>query len=168
MYIKDRPEYKNKTTPLSFPPETTIYEAVQSMSAQNFGSVIVQNKDGDLLGIVTERDLLKRVLGKNLDPKTTLLSDVMTTEIKVAKETDNIYDWLRMMSNERFRHLPVVDDAGKVVCILSQGDFVSYTWPELIYKIKTDITKKTALTYQPFLIFSAALLYAVVVYIILK
>ena len=46
------------------------------------------------------------------------------------------------MSNERFRRVPVVDDGGHIKAIMTQGDFVSYTWPELIYQAK-DLTVKT-------------------------
>ena len=60
----------------------------------------------------------------------------MTKDLKLAKVDDNLLDWLRQMSNDRFRHLPVVDDAGKLIGLMSQGDFVSYTWPELINRVK--------------------------------
>ncbi len=56
----------------------------------------------------------------------------MTTDLKVARADDDLLDWLRLMSNERFRHLPVVDDQGVIIGMMSQGDFVSYTWPELM------------------------------------
>jgi Mg/Co/Ni transporter MgtE len=60
----------------------------------------------------------------------------MTTDLKVARAEDDLLDWLRHMSNERFRHLPVVDDEGRLISILSQGDFVSYTWPELMSRLR--------------------------------
>jgi CBS domain-containing protein len=60
----------------------------------------------------------------------------MTKDVKVARETDDVLDWLRIMSNERFRRLPVVDDSGRVVCVFTQGDFVSYTWPDLLFQAK--------------------------------
>ena len=50
------------------------------------------------------------------------------------KENDNVIDWLRIMSNDRFRRLPVVDEKNKIKVIFTQGDFVSYTWPDLIYQ----------------------------------
>ena len=49
--------------------------------------------------------------------------------------------WLRQMSNERFRHVPVVDKSGKLINIMSQGDFVSYSWPNLMYQVK-EMTKE--------------------------
>ena len=58
----------------------------------------------------------------------------MTTRVKTASQDDNLISWLRQMSNERFRHVPVVDNTGKLVNVMSQGDFVSYTWPDLIFQ----------------------------------
>ena len=60
-------------------------------------------------------------------------SDVL---IKVADKDDQLTSWLRQMSNERFRHVPVVDKSGKLINVMSQGDFVSYTWPNLVYQVK--------------------------------
>ena len=58
----------------------------------------------------------------------------MTSNPRVADENDNVLDWLRIMSNDRFRRLPVVDKNGKIKVIFTQGDFVSYTWPDLFYQ----------------------------------
>ena len=79
---------------------------------------------------------MKRLLNGSKNPKTTKLKDIMTSPVKVADQNDNLVSWLRQMSNERFRHLPVVDKAGKLINIMSQGDFVSYTWPNLLYQVK--------------------------------
>ena len=62
------------------------------------------------------------------------LEKIMTENPRVANENDNIIDWLRIMSNDRFRRLPVVDSDGKIKVIFTQGDFVSYTWPDLIFQ----------------------------------
>ena len=76
-----------------------------------------------------------------MNPKTTKLRDIMTTPVKVADKDDEMIVWLRQMSNERFRHVPVVDHSGKLINIMSQGDFVSYSWPNLMYQVK-EITKE--------------------------
>ena len=60
----------------------------------------------------------------------------MTREVKTASPDDHVIDWLRQMSNERFRHLPVVDADGRLINLLSQGDFVSFTWPELLLNLR--------------------------------
>ena len=76
-----------------------------------------------------------------MNPKTTKLKDIMTSPVKVADKDDEMVIWLRQMSNERFRHVPVVDKSGKLINIMSQGDFVSYSWPNLMYQVK-EMTKE--------------------------
>lgn len=142
MKIKDRPEYKRKSLVLTFGPQETVFAAVQVMSEKNYGAAVVISPDRKPIGIVTERDFMRRLLSKQRDPKTTTLSEIMTTDLKLAREDDDLLDWLRQMSNDRFRHLPVVDDHGALVSIMSQGDFVSYTWPQLIGRVREQ-TKAT-------------------------
>ena len=112
------------------------------MAKNNFGSVVVTNEKLKVIGIVTERDIVKRLILKNLSAKTTTLEKIMTENPRVANENDNIIDWLRIMSNDRFRRLPVVDEEGRIKVIFTQGDFVSYTWPDLLYQA-TQMTKAT-------------------------
>ncbi len=64
----------------------------------------------------------------------------MTENPKLARETDDMLEWLRIMSNERFRRLPVVDDQDRIKAVFTQGDFVSYTWPDLMYQMKSIAT----------------------------
>jgi CBS domain-containing protein len=136
MKIKDRPEFNSKSPVMTFGPDETAFTAIKAMSEKNYGAAVIISKDRKPLGIVTERDFMRRLLNKDLDQKKTKLKDIMTSDLKLAKGDDNLLDWLRQMSNERFRHLPVVDDAGSLIGIMSQGDFVSYTWPELLNRVK--------------------------------
>ncbi len=136
MLIKDRQEFSSKPKPMTASKETTVFDAVQKMNSKNFGSIIIVDEDERLLGMFTERDLLKRVVAEGKDPQAVRLDDVMTTELRVAREDDSILEWLRIMSNERFRRLPIVDDEMRIKGIMTQGDFVSYTWPDLIYHAK--------------------------------
>ena len=120
--------------------------AVKTMSEKNIGSVVIVDDEMQVKGIVTERDLMRRLINKALDPNTTPLSAIMITEVRTGRAEDDVIDWLRQMSNERFRHLPVVDEQGRLVNIMSQGDFVSFTWPDLpdLLKEKTRDTLKGA------------------------
>lgn len=142
MLIKDRPEFGTKPKPLTTLAEDTVASAVAKMSEKNFGSIVVVDADGKLIGLVTERDIMKRLVNQGRDPATTLVKDIMTSELRVAKENDEVVDWLRIMSNERFRRLPVVDDSGRVSAMMTQGDFVSYTWPDLLQQAG-DLAKAT-------------------------
>ena len=134
MRISDRPEFTSKPKPLSFPEETRVSDAVAQMSELNYGSVMVIDAQDRLTGVVTERDVLKKLVNGGLDAKTTQLKDIMTASPRAAHQDDDYRDWLRIMSNERFRRLPVVDEDNKVLAVMTQGDFVSYSWPDLIYK----------------------------------
>lgn len=135
MKIKDRPEFRSKSQVYMLSPDDTVITAVKVMSERNFGAVMVVDADTKPVGIVTERDFMRRLLNKALDPNVTRLSEIMTTDLKLAKADDDLLDWLQQMSNERFRHLPVVDDDGRVISMMSQGDFVSYTWPQLLSRL---------------------------------
>ena len=136
MKIKDRPEFRSKAMVLTFAPGDRVAEAVAVMSERNYGSVVIIDPERRPIGIVTERDLMRRLLHKRLDFDTTTLEQIMTRDLKVARADDDLLDWLRLMSNERFRHLPVVDEQGVLVSMMSQGDFVSYTWPELLGRLR--------------------------------
>ncbi len=136
MKIRDRTEFNTKSLVMTFKPDETVFNAAQAMSEKNYGAAVIVSPDFKPIGIVTERDFMRRLISKRLDPMTTPLSAIMTTDLKLANVDDDLLDWLRLMSNERFRHLPVIDDNGKLISIMSQGDFVSYTWPELIGRVR--------------------------------
>ena len=135
MKIKDRPEFRRKSAVLTFGPDETVLTAITTMSERNYGAVIVVDGDHRPVGIATERDFMKRLLNEGRDPRQTRLGDIMTTDLKIARAEDDLLDWLRQMSNDRFRHLPVVDDDGKLISVMSQGDFVSFTWPQLMHRV---------------------------------
>ena len=162
MKISERPEFKSKKPPLTFDKNQTVLAAVKAMSKDNFGSVVIVDKQSKVQGIFTERDLMNKVLNNSMNPKTTKLKDVMTTRVKTASQDDNLISWLRQMSNERFRHVPVVDNTGTLVNVMSQGDFVSYTWPNLLYQVK-EITKENYFkANQVILIILSILLYSII------
>lgn len=140
MRIADQPEFKSKPRPLTCPPDTTVRDAAKMMAGANYGSIVIVAPDDTVLGLLTERDYLNRVVAESIDADATKVSDLMTAEVRVAKADDDLLEWLRIMSNERFRRLPVVDESGKLVNLVTQGDFVSYTWPDLINQAKTFVT----------------------------
>ena len=140
--LKDRPEYLNKPRPVTFEKHQKVSEAVKVMTEKNYGSVVIVDKKNKVIGICTERDILKKLVNSGLNPKTTKIEDIMTANPRVGRENDDVLDWLRTMSNDRFRRLPVVDEEGKIKVIFTQGDFVSYTWPDLLYQA-SQMTKAT-------------------------
>ncbi|MEL6505895.1 MAG: CBS domain-containing protein [Pseudomonadota bacterium] len=160
MNIQDRIEFRSKPKPLKTVDSTTVADAVAMMTERNFGSIIATGADGRMTGLFTERDVMRRVVNEGRDPKTTPLADVMTKEVRVAKADDDVVDWLRTMSNERFRRLPVVDETGDVVAIMTQGDFVSYTWPDLIARVNDQLNKAVPWNFQATIIGVGVLVYS--------
>ena len=159
MQIKDRPEFRRKDAVLTMEPGAMVATAVEVMSAKNYGAVVIVSPDQKPIGIVTERDFMRRLLAKGLDPAVTPLRDIMTSDLKVAKPEDELLDWLRQMSNDRFRHVPVVDEDGRVLTIMSQGDFVSYTWPELLSRLTEQAKATFELSPSMFAAFGGAVLF---------
>jgi CBS domain-containing protein len=139
MKIKDTLYFTNKNAPITFRPDDTVQNALDVMCNKKIGSVIVTDMNKKVCGIITERDMMIRVLGEKRDPSKTKISDIMSDNIKTANENDDLIDWLKVMSNERFRHLPVVDEEGQLINMLSQGDFVAFTHSDLDEKIRSDL-----------------------------
>ncbi|ROT97772.1 CBS domain-containing protein [Histidinibacterium lentulum] len=166
--LMDRAEYAAKPRPLTRGPDATVAEAVAAMSDRNYGCVVVVDGDDRVTGIVTERDVMNKLVGKGLDPNTTRLSDIMTRDPRLAKETDQMLDWLRIMSNERFRRLPVVDEQGRIKAIFTQGDFVSYTWPDLMQQMKTVAKAQIASNFHYVLIGGGILIYVLAMIVVLN
>ena len=105
---------------ISTAPSASVAEAVRAMNDNNVGSVLVM--DGQtLVGIFTERDVLVRIVGDNRNPEATLVSEVMTNPVRTIGPTATADDALRLMSDRRHRHLPVLEN-GKVIGLVSMGD----------------------------------------------
>ncbi len=107
---------------LSLGPNASVWEAACIMSRANCGSVLVMDLPGKLLGIVTERDLMTRVLAKALDPAKTKLSEVMTPNPLCVPPETQVSDAVVIMIERGFRHLPIVDAGSKILGVFSVRD----------------------------------------------
>ncbi len=100
----------------------TVAEAVRLMAAHNVG--IVNVLDGDrLVGVFSERDVVRRVVDRGLDPARTPVGDVMTTEIIVADADEDYQSAMRKMDQGNIRHLPVVSE-GRLLSTISIRDLM--------------------------------------------
>lgn len=107
----------------------TVLDAARGMAERNIHAVLVTD-DGNLTGIFTGTDLIKKVVAVGTDPNLTALSDVMTHDPETVSPGFDAIKALHRMQNGRFRHLPVVD-SGKLVGIVSRRDFLDYEVEEL-------------------------------------
>jgi len=105
---------------LSISPDVTVGAAAELLIRNQVGSVLVMDQ-GRLVGIFTERDILRRVVGERRDPATTRVADVMTRDLVVMRPSSSVVDAMRVISEKRIRHIPVVE-GGVVIGVVSQGD----------------------------------------------
>lgn len=107
---------------IQLPAESSVRSASRLMAEHGIGAVLVM-KGGEIQGIFSERDALKRVLADDLNPDTTTLADVMTREMVTLDPDAFAVDALRLMNQVGIRHLPIVDQ-NKVVGMISLRDFI--------------------------------------------
>ncbi|RLE18482.1 MAG: histidine kinase [Acidobacteria bacterium] len=113
---------RKKNEVATVPVGTTIRQAVKVMADMGIGSVLVTDEKG-LRGIFTERDVMKRVVAKNMDPDAVLVDDVMSTDIMTCSPDDTIEEVSRFITTARKRHIPVTEK-GKLVGICTAGDIM--------------------------------------------
>jgi len=114
-------------------PEATVAETVRVMAEAEIGAIAVM--DGrKLAGLFTERDLMKRVVARRLDPDTTPVNEVMTRNVVSVLDTATVARAAAVMSANRIRHLVIVDEAGDYLGILAQR--------HLLYDLMNDLAMK--------------------------
>ena len=104
-------------------PDQPVIDAVRVLSEHRIGCLVVTH-DGEIRGVVSERDILNLVAAKPNALTDTLVSDIMTTDVIVAVLEDDLDYVMNIMTNNKIRHLPIVDD-GDLAGIVSIGDVVN-------------------------------------------
>jgi CBS domain-containing protein len=121
-------------TVISVKPEDTLAQALLKLTQHKIGAVLVLDDKGTIKGILSERDIIRHLTGK-IDYNTTIpVSDVMTKCVTYVKPHQTLDDCLQLMTQGRFRHLPVVDN-DQVVGVVSIGDVVKATLESRAFQI---------------------------------
>ncbi len=102
---------------------TKIYDVVCLMAEHNIGLVPVLSEDGKLLGVFSERDLVRRVIAKGLDLKTTLVEEIMTKDLVLADVSESYEQCLQKMKDRGIRHILIIENE-KLAGILSIKDLL--------------------------------------------
>lgn len=118
---------KKGTTVVFITPDRTAREAAQLMDEQSVGGLlVVDNPDSkELVGVITERDILRRVVSGGLPADNTLVREVMTTSVITCVPDTSIEECSAIMTKRRIRHLPVADDT-TVYGIVTTGDMLAF------------------------------------------
>ncbi len=108
----------------SVTPDTTVFDAIKLMSDKNIGALLVMT-EGKLIGVFSERDYTRKVILKGKSSKETLVREIISTPVIAAEPGETIEECMRLMTEHRVRHLPVLD-GDRVIGVLSIGDLVNW------------------------------------------
>jgi CBS domain-containing protein len=118
----------------SVAPTDSVLRAIEIMATRHVGALLVMNQ-GSLLGIISERDYARKVILKNRSSHDTPVGDIMSSPAVTVAPEDTVHHCMELMTEGRFRHLPVVD-SGRVVGMLSIGDLVKAVIEEQTHQIE--------------------------------
>jgi len=125
--------------PICLAEVATVHEAVQTMLARRQAGVLVTDAMGRLTGIFTERDVLTRVVGKDLDARRTALAGVMTRNPEALTARDRVAYAVNRMSVAGYRTIPLVDPEGRPIGVVTVSDVIRWLanlFPEAVLNLR--------------------------------
>ena len=126
-------------------PLATVIDAVNTMNDHHVGSVLVC-EGGDPVGVFSERDVLVRVVAAQRDPRQTLVRDVMTTRLYTAAPDDTLLEVMRLMTDRRCRHVPVMEGE-RLIGLVSIGDLTKASQ----YNLRQEVRELSSYIGGPYL-----------------
>lgn len=115
---------------VSLQPHRTLGEAAGTLTEKRIGAVVVNGADGGLLGILSERDIIRALGASGAEALSSPVSRAMTAKVVTCRLETSIDELMEIMTSGRFRHVPVMED-GRVVGIVSIGDVVKHRVAEI-------------------------------------
>ncbi|MBL4590443.1 MAG: CBS domain-containing protein [Phycisphaerales bacterium] len=113
---------------------TSVLKAAQTMNEHHVGSLVVTNHN-EMIGIISERDILTRIVTAERDPGATMVGEIMTREVISCDPSTQLDEVRRVMREQRIRHIPVIDQ-GALVGMISIGDLNAASNADLSIEVK--------------------------------
>lgn len=106
-------------------PQATVYEAIGLMGEKNIGALVVV-EHGEVVGVLSERDYSRKVVLQGRTSRDTRVGEILSRPAITVRRKDGIEKCMQLMTSNRIRHLPVVNDEGVAVGLVSMGDLVNW------------------------------------------
>jgi CBS domain-containing protein len=106
-------------------PDATLLEIVNRLAQKKIGAIVIVGDNGEVAGIISERDVIRRLGDRGEQALTEPVSQSMTSSVISCQETSTLDEMMEVMTQGRFRHVPVIED-GALVGIISIGDIVKH------------------------------------------
>jgi CBS domain-containing protein len=126
--------FKSQTV-VTVGPDELVSAAIQKLAEHNKGALPVCNDKNELLGIITERDIVRKCFVRGVDFKNKKIADIMTKQVAIASMDDDLDYAVNTMKQERIRHIPIMDEK-KVVGIISMRDILGFQYEETKAEIR--------------------------------
>ena len=124
----------------------SVEDAIRTMLDKDVGAVAVIDEQGIVAGMFTERDVLAKFALSGRDPKTTPVRELMSPMVEMATDETTAAEAFKVMLERHYRHLPVVDDHGKVLGILSIRNILEARIDDLLAELESKISRSTGLS----------------------
>ncbi|MCD9199128.1 CBS domain-containing protein [Aeromicrobium wangtongii] len=132
MRVQDVLTSKGSTEVFTISPGATVRELLDVLAELNVGALVVSDDGTSMLGIVSERDIVRKLRGVQ-DASSVTVADLMTTDVQVCSPDDSFKALMAVMTEHRVRHVPVIDD-GHLLGVLSIGDAVKHRMDQLEFE----------------------------------
>jgi CBS domain-containing protein len=126
--------FKSQTV-VTVGPDELVSAAIQKLAEHNKGALPVCNDKNELLGIITERDIVRKCFVRGVDFKNKKIADIMTKQVAIASMDDDLDYAVNTMKQERIRHIPIMDEK-IVVGIISMRDILGFQYEETKAEIR--------------------------------
>lgn len=134
--IRNLLQIKGNTIVWAVEPDNTVLDAIKIMANKDIGALVVMSGD-KLVGIISERDCVRKVMLQGKQPAETLVEQIMTRAIRVIHPSQTVEEAMELMNSHQIRHLPVVDENEKVIGVISIKDVLR----DVIYRQREKIKR---------------------------
>lgn len=132
MRVSDVLASKGSEEVLTISPDATIADLLDRLAEHNIGALVVSRDGNAIEGIVSERDIVRKLRGVD-HPRELSVESIMTTQVVTCTPEDAVTDLMRLMTERRFRHVPVLDD-NRLAGVVSIGDAVKFRMAQLEFE----------------------------------